>query len=142
MHKGQNKQREEILKLVREGIYKTESYAKKYKKLDMWLLITSIVLSTLATVLAGGTAAGGKPVMEALGGWRVVCSIVAAFTAVGTISSTLHKAFQVTNHLAAAVACISKLKSLELTITVTEKEPSEVTEAYKQILVEHPEFLT
>lgn len=142
MHEDQNEQREEILKLVRDGLFKADSYAKKYGRLDAWLLVTSIVLGTLATVLAGGTAAGGTPVMNSLGGWRVICSIVAVFTAVATISGTLHRTFQVTNHLAAAVGCIGKLKSLELAITVTRTEPREVAEGYRQIIEEYPACLS
>jgi len=46
----------EILKRVQGAIRQVESYAGKYKKWDFWLLSLSIVLRTLATILASGVA--------------------------------------------------------------------------------------
>jgi hypothetical protein len=133
--------RGEVLKLIRGSLAKAEAYTRRYRILDMSLSITSIVLGSLATALAGGAVAGGDPVMDSLGGWRIVCSVVAAFTAIGTICGALHKTFQVTTRLANGLACIGKLKSLELSITVTGEDPATAAKTYQKILGEHPECL-
>lgn len=132
-----NSPREDILELVRQGLIKTDVYKRKYKKYDSWLLIVSIVMGTIATALAGSGAAGGKPVMDALGGWRIVCFIAAALTAIGTITGALHKSFQISDKLSGAIVCSGKLRSLELDITIAEKNPKEASELYERILIDH-----
>lgn len=136
---GQNA---EILKRVQTSLHLAESYVKKYRVWDLKLLIISIVLGAVATTLAGGAAVGGKPMLDILGGWRILCSIVALLTLVGTICGTLHKTLQVTNRLASAVECVAKLRALELAITITKKDANEVVEAYSQILQQYPDCLT
>jgi hypothetical protein len=110
--------------------------------MDFKLLIASIVLGAIATTLAGGAAAGGKPVLDIFGGWRILCSVVALLTLIGTICGTLHKMLQVTSRLASATGCVAKLRALELAITVTKKDANEAVEAYSQILQEHSDCLT
>ena len=99
------------------------------------------MLGTLATALAGGGAAGGKPVMDALGGWRFICTIVAVLTAVGTVAGALHKSFGVSDKLSSSVACIGKLRSLELSLMLSKKDPVEAAQLYEQILKEHPDCI-
>jgi hypothetical protein len=132
---------EEILKRVQSAIRQVKPYTVKYKKWDFWLLSISIVLGTLATILAGGVASIGQTGASILGGWRVVCIIVAVFSAIGTISGSFHKSFQISTRLFKARQCMAKLTSLELSISTSGINDAEALKAYQKIGEEFPEFL-
>jgi hypothetical protein len=142
MAENQDTQREEITKRVRESLHAAEAYARKYRILDIRLLIISIVFGAAATVLTGGTAAAGQPALQAFGGWQTLCYLVAFITAIGTIAGALHKTLQVSDRRASAVSCVAKLRALELALTLTGKDPKEAAETYQQILQEHSDCLT
>ena len=76
-HKSQ--QRDELLNTVRDALRRAERYYARTRRWDTLLLIISIICGALATVLAGGTVIGGNRALEAVGGWRILCSIVACY---------------------------------------------------------------
>jgi hypothetical protein len=141
MSDAQNKKHEEVLGLIRSGIEKAGGHVKNYRRWDFALLIIGIVFGVLATIITGGTAIGGEPVMKSLGGWRAICAVAAVFTGIATVCGTIHKTFQLTARTTAAIDCNAKLKALELSLIISEKDPLEVAESYNQILKEHSESL-
>ena len=122
---------------VRVALAKAESYCAKYRPWDNRLLILSIVCGALATVLAGGTVAGGKSAVDAFGGWRVLCSVVAVVTASGTVAGTLHKGLQITARVGSAEKCIVRLRSLEATLAAGLIPPDQALAEYRRISEEH-----
>lgn len=131
----------EIRTRIQESLRRAERYTSRYRRLDVGLLACSIVLSTVATVLAGGAAYGGETAVDALGGWRPVCAVVAICTALGTVTAGLHKAFHVTDRLTRSVACVAGLKALELEISFRGKDPAAAVEAYQGLLKDYSDCL-
>jgi hypothetical protein len=91
-----SRQRDELLNTVRDASRRAERYCARTRRWDTLLLIISVICGALATLLAGGTVIGGSRALEAVGGWRILCSIVALLTASGTVAGALHKSFQIT----------------------------------------------
>lgn len=134
--------REKVLELIRNNEQRAGAFIKSYRRWDLGLLITSIIVGTLATVIAGGTAVGGTQVMQTLGGWRLICGVVAVFTGIATICGTIHKTLQINTRVTSAIECSAKLQSLEIALTVENKNPTEVAESYRQTLEKHSDCLT
>ena len=101
------------------------------------MLLVSIICGAVATVLAGGTAIGGKPALDAVGGWQILCSIVAVFTASGTVAGALHKSFQITTRLSNAEKCVARLRALDATIAASDLPTDEALETFRRISEEH-----
>jgi hypothetical protein len=110
MSAGKSQQRDELLNTVREASRRAERYYARTRRSDTLLLIISIICGALATVLAGGTVIGGNRALEAVGGWRILCSIVALLSGSGTVAGALHKSFQITTHLSSAEQCVARLE--------------------------------
>jgi hypothetical protein len=96
MSAAKSQQRGELLNTVRDALRRAERYYARTRRWDTLLLIISIICGALVTVLAGGTVIGGSRALEAVGGWRILCSIVALLSASGTVAGALHKSFQIT----------------------------------------------
>jgi hypothetical protein len=129
--------RDELLGAVRDALQRAEAYCGKIRPWDSRLSVISILCGAIATVLAGGAVAGGKPAMDALGGWRVLCSMVAVFTAAGTTAGALHKTLQITTRVSSAEKCISRLRALEATIAATDSPAEEALQKFQRISEEH-----
>ncbi len=142
MSEREQHRREAVLTQVQQSLGQAQSHAKRFRKWDVALLLVSIVLGTLTTVLAGGTAASGDAAAAMLGGWRLVCLVVAVLAAAGTIAGALHQSFRVTDRLSEAVTCVAKLQSLQLALSMTDVDARDAAETYRQILVEHAKSLT
>lgn len=150
MSDEQATKRQEILKLIQNSREKASSEAEKFRRLDTTLLVSSIVLGALSTALAGSIAVGGEPVANtlnvtstanAISGWQVICFLVAFLAATSTIAGSVHKALRVAENLASAVTCSSWLKSLELSISLSNADIDSAVEEYKRLLREHSSIL-
>jgi hypothetical protein len=78
MSTDKSQQRAELLRTVRDALQRAELYCARTRHWDTRLLIISIICGAIATVLAGGTVIGGSRALEAVGGWRILCSIAAS----------------------------------------------------------------
>ena len=123
--------------MVRDSLRRAELYCARARHWDTLLLLVSIICGALATVLAGGTAIGGKPALDAVGGWQILCSIVAVFTASGTVAGALHKSFQITTRLSNAEKCVARLRALDATIAASDLPTDDALETFKRISEEH-----
>jgi hypothetical protein len=132
-----SQQRDELLGTVRDALRRAEFYYAKTRRWDTRLLIMSIVCGALATVLTGGTVIGGKPALDAVGGWRILCSIVAMLTASGTVAGALHKSFQITTRLSNAEKCVARLRALDVAITASDLSTADALETFRHISEKH-----
>jgi hypothetical protein len=132
-----SQQRDELLCTVRDALRRAEFYYIKTRRWDTRLLIMSIICGALATVLAGGTVIGGKPALDAVGGWRILCSIVAMLTASGTVAGALHKSFQITTRLSNAEKCVARLRALDVAITASDLSTADALETFRHISEKH-----
>ena len=99
-------------------------------------------MDAVATVLAGGTVIGGQRALEAVGGWRILCSIVALLTTSGTVAGALHKSFQITTRLASAERCVARLRALDAAIASSDLPINNALESFQHISEEHAACLT
>ena len=132
-----SQQRDELLNTVRDALRRAERYYARTRRWDTLLLIISIICGALATVLAGGTVIGGNRALEAVGGWRILCSMVALLTASGTVAGALHKSFQITTRLSSAEKCVAPLRALDATIAVSDSPIDNELETFRRISEEH-----
>jgi hypothetical protein len=137
MSTGKSEKRDELMSTVRDALRRAELYCARTRRWDTRLLIISILCGAAATVLAGGTVIGGKPALEALGGWRILCSIVAVFTASGTAAGALHKSLQITTRLSSAEKCVARLRALDATIAASDLPTDNALETFRRISEEH-----
>jgi hypothetical protein len=137
MPTDKSQQRDELLGRVREALRRAEFYCGKARRWDTRLLIISIICGALATVLAGGTVIGGKPALDAVGGWRILCSIVAVLTASGTVAGALHKSFSISTRLSNAEKCVARLRALDLAIAASDLSTTDALQTFQHISEEH-----
>jgi hypothetical protein len=137
MSSGESRQQDELLSTVRDALRRAELYCARTRRWDTCLLVVSITCGAVATVLAGGTVIGGKAALDAVGGWRILCSIVALFTASGTVAGALHKSFQITTRLSSAEKCVAKLRALDATIAASDLPIDNALETFRRISEEH-----
>jgi hypothetical protein len=130
-------QRDELLRTVRDALRRAELYCARTRRWDTRLLIISIICGAVATVLAGGTVIGGKAALEAVGGWRILCSIVAVFTGSGTVAGALHKSLQITSRLSSAEKCVARLRALDATIAASDLPIDNALETFRRISEKH-----
>jgi hypothetical protein len=137
MSLGKSQQRDELLGTVRNALQRAEFYYVRTRHWDTRLLIISIICGALATVLAGGTVIGGKPALDSVGGWRMLCSIVAILTASGTAAGALHKSFQISTRLSNAEKCVARLRALDVAIAASDLSTGDALETFQHISEEH-----
>jgi len=129
--------RDELLTTVRDALRRAEAYCVRIRPWDSRLSVISIICGALATVLAGGAVAGGKPALDAIGGWRILCTVVAVFTASGTAAGALHKTLQITTRVSSAEKCIARLRALEATLAATDLSADEALQTFQRISEEY-----
>lgn len=137
MSTADSTQREELTKAVSDALGRAEAHCGKFRPWDTRLSVMSIACGAIATVLAGGAVAGGKPALDAFGGWKILCTIVALFTAAATASSSLHKSLQISNRVANAERCIARLRALEAGLRASELPVHEALRTFQLISEEH-----
>jgi hypothetical protein len=130
-------QRDELLGMLRDALRRAELYCARTRRWDTRLLVISIICGGVATLLAGGTVIGGQRVLEAVGGWRVLCSIVALLAGSGTVAGALHESFQITTRLSSAERCVVRLRALDATIAASDLPIKDALETFQRISEEH-----
>ena len=137
MSTDKSQQRGELFGTIRDALQRAELYYTRTRRWDTRLLIISIVCGAVATVLAGGTVIGGSRALEVVGGWRILCSIVALLTGSGTVAGALHKSFQITTRLSSAEKCVARLRALEAAIAASDLPTQNALETFQRISEEH-----
>ena len=132
-----SQKREELLSIVRDSLKRAEGHCRRYRPWDGRLLVVSIACGALATLLAGGAVAGGDAAMKALGGWKIVCSVVALFTATGTAAGAAHKSLQITMKVVSAERCVARLRALEAGLATGSMTADDALAVYQKINDEH-----
>jgi hypothetical protein len=137
MSTDKSQPRDELLRTVRDALRRAELYCAKTRRWDTLLLVISIICGAVATVLAGGTVIGGQSALQAVGGWRILCSIVALLTASSTVAGAVHKSFQITTRLSSAEKCVARLRALDASIAASDLPIGKALETFQRISEEH-----
>jgi hypothetical protein len=122
---------------IRENKIKAERKIHRLRRMNTQTIITSLLTSTFATVLAGYTAASNSPLMN----WRWTCALVAIFTLCATISTGLQKQFDISGSLSKVSGCLGRLNALELSIRLGNRSRDEISKECEEIAVQYSDYI-
>ena len=121
---------------IRENKIKAERKIHRLRRMNTQTIITSLLTSTFATVLAGYTAASNSPLMN----WRWTCALVAIFTLCATISTGLQKQFDISGSLSKVSGFLGRLNALELAIRLGNRSREEIAKECEELALQYPDF--
>lgn len=130
-----------MLERIRTSLRTAEAHAGRLKRTNTRLIWLSLTGTSLATILAGATAAAGPLAGEGTPAWRLTCGAIAVLTALSGLLSGFHQRMNISERLANALACAGRLRGLELALTVTERDVREVAGDYEDVVAGYQEFI-
>lgn len=134
--------REALLVRIKDGLNRSGSRTAELRRANSRLIWLSLIASAVATMLAAVTAAAGPLAGEGPPAWRLTCGSIAVLTGMSGLLTGAHQRLNVSEKLASAIACTGKLRSMELALTVTGRDPGEVARDYEDLVATYQEFLT
>jgi hypothetical protein len=127
---------------IQENLRRVDGTATRLRRVNVRVQSANLVLTTLATLLAGLTAAGGPLIGEGPPAWRWTCGAIAVITAAAGLTAGFHQRFQLPDKLARALSCAGRLRSLELGLQLSRLTPEEATHEYEQLIASYPEDMS
>ena len=109
---------------------KAETHASRFT-------LTGIILSALATFVAGVPSLIGQPVIA---DWRVTCSIAALLTLIATIVTSVQNQLAKSDLLSKASECIGRLRGLLIELRSPDCDLDQVQKQYQGVLVDFVEL--
>jgi MFS family permease len=128
---------DEQVKWILESKSNAERKHRRLRRLNTQTIITGLLASTFATVLAGYTAASNSPLMS----WRWTCALVAVFTLCATIATGLQKQFDISGNISKISGCLGRLSALELAVRLGTRAREEIAKECEEIAVLYPDFI-
>ena len=130
-----------LVSRIQEHLRRVEGKVGRLRRLNVRVVSANLDCSTLATLVAGLTAASGPLMGEGASAWRWTCGIVAVVTAGTGLTTLLQQRLKVPEQLARSLTCAGKLRSLELALQLARVAPEEVGQEYEQLITTYPEEL-
>jgi hypothetical protein len=130
-----------LLRIVEEDLARADRRVAAYRRQNGVLIAGGILASTLATLLAGGMAAGGPAVANLVSGWRVGCTIVAVAAATGAVLTALSERLKVSEHLANATAAGAQLGAIRFSLRSSMPDLKQCEEQYRTTLERYRQYL-
>ncbi|MQA92409.1 MAG: hypothetical protein GEU90_19650 [Gemmatimonas sp.] len=124
---------------IHDNLQKIDRKADRLKRVNVQMQSGNLVLTTVATLLAGLTAATGPMVGEGTPAWRWTCGAIAVITAAAGLFAGFHQRFRLPEKLANTLSCAGRLRSLELGLRLTRLSPQEASHEYEQLIATYPE---
>jgi hypothetical protein len=126
---------EELCNILRQQIHssvqKASAHKDRFKRANSRYSIFNILLSALATFVAGQAAvAGGSLVGE----WRITCAVASGFALGATIVAGVQKQLADPELLAEASECVGKLRALKIDTLALSYDLEGAGKKYQQIL--------
>ncbi|NJL23178.1 MAG: hypothetical protein HC895_23920 [Leptolyngbyaceae cyanobacterium SM1_3_5] len=121
------KQLDTLRELISSSLEKAQVQKNVLKRKNDRYATASIILSVLATLLAGSAGIFGKAE-----NWRATCLFAAICSAGVTVTTKLQTAEQLTE----ASECVGQLKALRIETVLPTYDLEKVSEKYQQILTE------
>ena len=133
--------RKNLAENVKASLRKAEGIVSGYQKNNTWMVVTTIVSSAGATMVAGITAAAGPLAGGGIEGWRAACIIAAVFGLVSTVSTGLSQQLKISDRLLEGRQGLSKLRQLDVAITTGRIGVEEVAKEYEGIAQAYPDLI-
>lgn len=142
MSADQNAQRSVLSKKLRSSLEQAGNFVKKRKKLNTALVVSSVISSAAATLIAGLTAAQGPVVGTGTEGWRMACTAAAVFGFSATVSSGISQQLKVNEKLVLGTQCLKQLQTLDIGLSTGSKDIDEAAQEYRDIVHTYPEMMS
>ena len=122
---------------IQASFQKATTQRKKLETKTSRFTITGIVLSALATFVAGVPSIFGQTV---IGDWRLTCTVAALITLAATIVSSVQNQVAKPDILTKASECVGRLRALLLELQSSDVDYVQVRKQYQSILVDFAEM--
>jgi hypothetical protein len=129
-----------LLERLQAEIARADRAILRLAKLHRWFVVGGLSLTGLATAVAGFASAAGPPVGEGPPAWRITCGAVAFCTALAGVFTGLNERFDYGGRLASARTCATRLRALELSLSIRARDEEDVARQYEEILSQHPAY--
>ncbi|QDA59058.1 hypothetical protein [Hymenobacter jejuensis] len=119
--------REALLAEISQRRTDVSKKARRYRRLNIALLVASLFFGLLATTLAGDSAAEGKLVAANVAeattgkvpstlppGWRNVCRLIAICTFLGTAATGISSGLKIAENQSKATLCVGQLNAMQI----------------------------
>ncbi|HVO73482.1 MAG TPA: hypothetical protein VMT35_05635 [Ignavibacteriaceae bacterium] len=141
MENSIDKERNIIREKIKESLLKVNTQAARLRSSNFRLITVSLCASAFATLLAGLTAALGPLAGQGAPAWKITCGAVAGFTALAGLMTGLHQKLGISDRLAKSFACAGRLNSLEISLSISKKDPVSIAKEYEELIGSYPELL-
>ncbi|MGE5798141.1 MAG: hypothetical protein ACM34N_15255 [Ignavibacteria bacterium] len=141
MENSVDAERNIIREKIKESLRKVNAQAGKLKKANSRLIFINLIATAIATLLAGLTAALGPLAGQGPPAWKLTCGAVAGFTALSGLMTGLHQKLSISEKLAKSFACAGRLNSLEISLSISKKDPGIAAKEYEELISSYPELL-
>ncbi len=112
MEKDMVQKSNDQIQWIKDTKQKAERKQHSLRRSNAQAIITGLLASTFATILAGYTAASNLPLMN----WRWTCALVAVFTLCATIATGIQKQFDISGNLSKVSGCLGRLNAVGLAV--------------------------
>jgi hypothetical protein len=126
---------------IRQSLETAQRRAQALRHRSTQLAYLGLTASALATIVAGIASAHGPLAGQGPTSWKLTCGLTAVFSACAALASGLNQQFSYAEHLARAMACAGRLRSLELQVSLGERSPSEIAREYEDLVANYAEFV-
>jgi len=131
----------EFLEQVERDVQAAAAAARGFRRQYRRLAIAGAISGGLAAALTGSVAAGGPALADAMGGWRLVCSLAAVAAATAAILAAIQERLRTPEHVAGADACLSQLRALRFALRTGAPDLDAHRNEYRDILRQYSRYL-
>jgi len=141
MSKDIIEENKKLSKSIEASLRKAERIVADFRKTNNRIVITSIVSSGTATLVAGLAAALGEGADIGTDGWRTACIIAAIFGFVSTVTTGISQQLKISDRLSEGKQCVGKLRYLNVATTTGRSNWEEISKEYEETVKTFPDFI-
>jgi len=123
---------------IQASFQKATAQRRKLEKNTTRYTVTGIILSALATFVAGVPSLMGEPILA--DSWRVTCTVAALITLAVTIITSVQNQVAKPGVLARSSECVGRLRALLLDLQTEDVDYDQVRKQYQSLLVDFAEL--
>ena len=135
-----NPKQEQLHQRIQDSLHRAQKYAVGLRKTHTSLVIGGLVGSTVATLVAGVTAAQGPVVGTGPEGWRLACTIAAGLSFLSTLCMGIQEQFKFGERLPQGQLCVARLRAIEGALALGTRAWDEIAKEYEEILQGHADI--
>ena len=122
---------------IQASFQKATAQRKKLERNSTRYTITGIILSALATFVAGVPSLMGEPIIA--DSWRITCTVAAIITLATTIVTSVQTQVAKPDTLARSSECVGRLRALLLDLQAQDVDYEQVRKQYQAVLIDFSE---